>query len=72
MTVAIIVLAIVFGTPIALVIALELAISLRIHRHRRHGQSDREVAEALRPYGADITIAPASTHRNGAHREHVP
>ena len=38
----------------------------RARRRAQHGLSDREVADALAPFGADISIWPERAPRNGS------
>lgn len=38
-------------------------------RHRHQGLSDEDVADALAPFGADISIWPARAPRNGSTHE---
>lgn len=66
---AALILAIVFG-PSALLLAYALAVLARHARRRHAGRqlptlSHRQCADNLRPYGADITVAPARAPRNG-------
>ena len=67
---AAVILGVVFG-PSALLVAYALAVFARAARRRRragrlHPLSDREVMDALAPFGADISIWPARAPRNGA------
>ena len=66
---AAVILAVVFG-PSALLLAYALAVFARSARRRRRGRqlhalSDREVMDALAPFGADISIWPSRAPRNG-------
>lgn len=43
----------------------------RQHRHAVRGLTDREVADALAPFGADISIWPSRAPRNGTTHDPV-
>ena len=70
-----VILAVVFG-PSALLLAYALAMFARTARRRRRGTqlrslSDREVMDALAPFGADISVWPSRAPRNGSAHEPV-
>ena len=62
---AALVLAVAFGPAALLIAAIAIALARRARRHRLPTLTPRQAADNLRPYGADITIAPARAPRNG-------
>jgi hypothetical protein len=46
--------------------AITRRVRRRRHRNRLRTLSDREVADALAPFGADISVWPSCAPRNGA------
>ena len=58
------------ATVITLAIVLD-ALDRRRRRRRPHTLTDREIADALAPFGADISVWPSRAPRNGTAHEDI-